>query len=115
VTLDSVVGPRLDDGIATFDSDMTTRTQRFTDGDEHRVPARIVEEELGYVAGYDREVGPDFAQAKRVPFDPFHLFTACTAPGQGCTEPSASDRRLVRLMPILGPTYRFQRAKTLAG
>jgi hypothetical protein len=38
---------------------------------------------LGHVAGHDRKVGPDFAQAKRVPFDPFHLFAAMAAPSQG--------------------------------
>lgn len=45
------------------------------------MPALIVEEELGHVAGHDRKIDPQCAQAKRVPFDPFHPFTASTAPG----------------------------------
>jgi hypothetical protein len=43
------------------------------------------------MTGHDREVGPDFAQAKRVPFDPLHLFTA--------TMPRDIEHRLGRLDP----------------
>jgi 8-oxo-dGTP pyrophosphatase MutT (NUDIX family) len=81
VVFGHLVGPRLHEGIATFESDTTARTQRPADGDEHRVPGLIVEEELGHVAGHDRKVGLKFAQAKRVPLDPFHPSAASPAPG----------------------------------
>jgi hypothetical protein len=39
------------------------------------------------VAGHDRKIcpdfAPDFAQAKRIPFDPFRLLTTTAAPSQG--------------------------------
>jgi hypothetical protein len=66
VVLDLLVDPRLDEGIATFESDVTARTQRLTNGDERRVPALVVEEELGHMAGHDRKIGPEFAQVKRL-------------------------------------------------
>lgn len=44
MVLDLLLDPRLDEGIATFECDVATRTQRLADGDERRVPALIVEE-----------------------------------------------------------------------
>jgi hypothetical protein len=35
---------------------------------------------LGHVASHDRKIGPDFSQAKRVPFDPSQPLAASPAP-----------------------------------
>jgi hypothetical protein len=57
-------GPRgllLGEGITALERHASVRTKRLTDGRERRGLYLVVPDDLGYVAGHDRKICPDFA------------------------------------------------------
>ncbi len=104
-------GPRgllLGEGITALECHAAVRTKRLTDGRERRGLYLVVPDDLGYVAGHDRKIcpdfAPDFAQAKRVPFDPFRLLTTTAARARVSIAPDGSTpiTRWPRLANSLG-------------